>query len=213
MADQNLPAPYEPIQYPYPGTYEEITRREARAGLELLLKQKAERIDRFQAYLLANTGIELSTSSTFEELDVLPEVLAGLGKRIPVRQERVEELVGAMPKELQGFFRSQMPKWEPDMQSLLLGFDAGLLWGDIFIRKYPSSHWAIGRGGKTCVDFQHPVITAQPPTYLDFNPIRELSVFIHRIVSEKPDRWKPSMITKHRAFALGLDVNPLSATE
>jgi hypothetical protein len=89
-----------------------------------------------------------------------------------------------------------------------MSLDAGLLWGEAFITRYPSAKWSIGRRPKLSIDYQQPVIIGEDIYHSEFNPIREMIAFVDERLSGRKNKNSLNVISLYRAWLIGLDVHP-----
>lgn len=187
--------PYRFLEFPYPGSYCDISKKESANAFSLLMSQRDERVANFLAYTKLILCVELSLHSPFEDLDELPKRISSKGEREPVNSLDYAKMLDALPEGRREFIRGVLPKWEPNLTTLEIGFDAGVVWGEIFITKYQNCRWAVGGHGKRSIDFQQPVIVGPERHGMEFNPIREFQTFLRGIASNSPDHRTISSVS------------------
>jgi len=198
---------YKTMDVAYPGPFREISKKDATIAFHATMLEKSWRVNYFLKFLSDNSNLHLSLQSSFLELDPLPEIITSLGGRRPSTAADEQVAFENVPKQFREYMRETLPRWESTTESLLMAFDAGLFWGDLFIGKYPVAKWAIGGGGKLSFDYQWPVIIGEANRKMEFNPVREMHEFIQNMANGRISKWTLSSISTARARGLHLVAN------
>ena len=104
-------------------------------------------------------------------------------------------MIARTPQVFQDIVSEHIPKWEPDGATADMCFDAGLLWGQAFLAKFPQAKWSIGKPPKLSFDFQYPVIVGVEDPREEFNPLRSFFWSISDIIEGEAYSWTLSSIS------------------
>jgi hypothetical protein len=199
---------YSSLELLLPCEHVKMTKKQARANLDLLLSQREARTKIVTRFLKDEAGLTLSTDSSLEDLDVLPGAIAKLAGTIPVKREDQSQTLNQFPVAFRSFLKTMLPKRELSDDTLTLCLDCGLLWGEVFCTRYIDAKWAVGKPPKSSIDYNQPIIVGVDLEGMEFNPIWEMTTWVQSEIERDASRFTVADISAIRAWELGLDDDP-----
>jgi hypothetical protein len=170
----------------------------------LLMDQMPARIETITDYLFEYERVRYSLERTDEELDLLPLLIAKVGRLIEMSDDLFEANIANSHPGLKQFFRQELPRTTLSSETHDMIIDGSLLWGEIFRHRYPRATWQIGAKPRGSIDYGWPVLRDVQQGRYKFNPYRYLNGQVLSAIRSKHSDWTLNNLTKTHAHSLGI---------